>query len=155
MKNHAPTQMLVIVLRDLMRFFTKKSFCHQGFFAVNGERFLSLGQCGMPSWEGVEWLCGWRHGNSFPMTQSAQSHRQMRSIPLCPKAVFYVFVFDSTHDSGNNAESIPRNVPLNHRNAPTCWGGEIKKRKSGVISFFCSRDEGIRTLDLCNVTAAL
>ena len=42
-----------------------------------------------------------------------------------------------------------------HRTAPTCWGGEIKKRKSGVISFFCSRDEGIRTLDLCNVTAAL
>ena len=38
-------------------------------------------------------LCGWRHGNSFPMTQSAQSHRQMRSIPRCSKAVFYVFVF--------------------------------------------------------------
>ena len=47
----------------------------------------------------AEGLCGWRHGNSFPMTQSAQSHRQMRSIPLCPKAVFYVFVFDSIHDS--------------------------------------------------------
>ena len=41
----------------------------------------------------AEGLCGWRHGNSFPMTQSAQSHRQMRSIPLCSKAVFYVFVF--------------------------------------------------------------
>ena len=34
---------------NLMRFFTKNSFYHQGFFAVNGERFLSLGQCGMPS----------------------------------------------------------------------------------------------------------
>ena len=41
----------------------------------------------------AEGLCGWRHGNSFPMTQSAQSHRQMRSIPRCSKAVFYVFVF--------------------------------------------------------------
>ena len=41
----------------------------------------------------AEGLCGWRHGNSFPMTQSAQSLRQMRSIPLCSKAVFYVFVF--------------------------------------------------------------
>ena len=41
----------------------------------------------------AEGLCGWRHGNSFPTPQSAQSHRQMRSIPLCPKAVFYVFVF--------------------------------------------------------------
>ena len=63
MKNHAPTQMLVIVLRDLMRFFTKKSFCHQGFFAVNGERFLSLGQCGEPSGEGsvgIVWLAAWK-----------------------------------------------------------------------------------------------
>ena len=41
----------------------------------------------------AEGLCGWRHGNLFPMTQSAQSHRQMRSIPRCFKAVFYVFVF--------------------------------------------------------------
>ena len=41
----------------------------------------------------AEGLCGWRHGNLFPMTQSAQSHRQMRSIPHCSKAVFYVFVF--------------------------------------------------------------
>ena len=49
----------------------------------------------------AEGLCGWRHGNLFPMTQSAQSHHQMRSIPLCPKAVFYVFVFDSIHDSAS------------------------------------------------------
>ena len=41
----------------------------------------------------VEGLCGWRHGNSFPMTQSAQSHRQMRSIPFCSKAVFLCFLF--------------------------------------------------------------
>ena len=47
----------------------------------------------------AEGLCGWRHGNSFSMTQSAQSHREMRSIPRCSKAVFYVFVFDSIHDS--------------------------------------------------------
>ena len=89
----------------------------------------------------AEGLCCWRHGNSFPMTQSAQSHRQMRGILRCPKAVFYVFVL------------VPSGIF--HRTAPTCWGGEIKKRKSVGISFFCSRDEGIRTLDLCNVTAAL
>ena len=47
----------------------------------------------------AEGLCGWRHGNSFPMTQSTQSLRQMRSIPHCSKAVFYVFVFDSIHNS--------------------------------------------------------
>ena len=33
------------------------------------------------------------------MAQNAQSHRQMRSIPHCPKAVFYVFVFHSIHNS--------------------------------------------------------
>ena len=95
--------------------------------------FYPWGKVDSPRKRVVEGLCGWRHGNSFPMTQSAQSHRQMRSIPLCPKAVFYVFV------------SVPSGIF--HRTAPTCWGGEIKKRKSGVISFFCSRDEGIRTLD--------
>ena len=40
MKYHVPTKMLVIVLRNLMRFFTKKSFYLQGFFAVNGELFF-------------------------------------------------------------------------------------------------------------------
>ena len=61
--------------------------------------FYPWGKVEGPRKRVVERLCGLRHGNSFPMTQSAQSHRQMRSIPLCSKAVFYVFVFDSTHDS--------------------------------------------------------
>ena len=55
--------------------------------------FYPWGKVDSPRKRVVEGLCGWRHGNSFPMTQSAQSHRQMRSIPRCPKAVFYVFVF--------------------------------------------------------------
>ena len=55
----------------------------------------------------AEGLCGWRHGNSFPMTQDAQSHRQMRSIPLCLKAVFYVFVFDSIDDSATKHNLSP------------------------------------------------
>ena len=56
----------------------------------------------------AEGLCGWRHGNSFPMTQSAQSHRQMWSIPHCPKAVFYVFVFDSIHNSATMHNLSPK-----------------------------------------------
>ena len=47
----------------------------------------------------AEGLCGWRHGSSFPMRQGAQSQRQVRSIPHCCKAVFYVLVFDSIHNS--------------------------------------------------------
>ena len=61
--------------------------------------FYPWGKVESPRKRVAEGLCGWRHGNSFPMTQSAQSHRQMRSIPRCSKAVFYVFVFDSIHDS--------------------------------------------------------
>ena len=55
--------------------------------------FYPWGKVEGPRKRVAEGLCGWRHGNSFPMTQSAQSHRQMRSIPRCSKAVFYVFVF--------------------------------------------------------------
>ena len=51
-----------------------------------------------PRKRAAEGLCGWWHGNLFPMTQSAQSHRQMRSIPRCFKAVFYVFVFGLIHN---------------------------------------------------------
>ena len=55
--------------------------------------FYPWGNVVSPRERVAEGLCGWRHGNSFPMTQSAQSLRQMRSIPRCSKAVFYVFVF--------------------------------------------------------------
>ena len=54
--------------------------------------FYPWGKVEGPRKRVAERLCGWRHRNSFPMTQSAQSHRQMRSIPLCPKAVF-MFLF--------------------------------------------------------------
>ena len=70
----------------------------------------------------AEGLCGWRHGNSFPMTQSAQSHRQMRSIPLCSKAVFYVFVFDYIHDSAtmhNLCPGIFHRIEIWRRHIPT------------------------------------
>ena len=65
--------------------------------------FYPWGNVVSPRKRVAEGLCGWRHGNSFPMTQSAQSHRQMRSIPRCPKAVFYVFVFDLHSRFGNIA----------------------------------------------------
>ena len=43
MKYHVPTKMLVIVLRNLMRFFTKKSCYHKGFFAVKRRAVFILG----------------------------------------------------------------------------------------------------------------
>ena len=53
--------------------------------------FYPWGKVDSPRKRVAEGLCVWRHGNSFPMTQSTQSHRQMRSIPLCSKAVFLCF----------------------------------------------------------------
>ena len=76
--------------------------------------FYPLGKVDSPRKRVVEGLCGWRHGNSFPMTQSAQSHRQMRSIPFCFKAVFYVFCF--------RAPSI---YPLNRKNGRHFRLGEM------------------------------
>ena len=69
--------------------------------------FCPWGKVEGPRKRVAEGLCGWRHGNSFPMTQSAQSHRQMRSIPRCSKAVFYVFVFDRIHDSATMHNHCP------------------------------------------------
>ena len=88
----------VIVLGNLYGFLPRIHFVIR-VFSPKASGFYPWGNVDSPRKRVAEGLCGWRHGNSFPMTQSAQSHRQMRSIPLCPKAVFYVFVFDSIHDS--------------------------------------------------------
>ena len=90
----------VIVLGSLMRFFYQEFILSSVFFRrETASGFYPWGKVEGPRKRVAEGLCGWRHGNSFPMTQSAQSHRQMRSIPRCSKAVFYVFVFDSIHNS--------------------------------------------------------
>ena len=73
--------------------------------------FYPWGKVDSPRKRVAEGLCGGRHGNSFPMTQSAQSHRQMRSIPRCSKAVFYVFVFDSIHNSATMHNLCPQKYP--------------------------------------------
>ena len=88
-----------------MRFFTKKPCYHQGFFAVKRREVFILGAKWIALVRG--WRRNWRHGNSFPMAQNAQSHRQMRSIPHCHKAVFYVFVFDSIHEPATMPNLFP------------------------------------------------
>ena len=83
-------------------------FIIRGFRRETASGFYPWGKVDSPRKRVAEELCGWRHGNSFPMTQSAQSHRQMRSIPRCPKAVLYVFVFDYIHDSATMQNLSPR-----------------------------------------------
>ena len=89
----------VIVLENLIGFLPGNHFIISFFRCETASGFYPWSNVDSPRKRVAEGLCGWRHGNSFPMTQSAQSHRQMRSIPRCSKAVFYVFVFDSIHDS--------------------------------------------------------
>ena len=88
------------------------------FRSETANGFYPWGNVDSPRERVAEGLCGWRHGNSFPMTQSAQSHRQMRSIPLCSKAVFYVFVFDSIHNSATLHNLCPSNFPLGQSASP-------------------------------------
>ena len=105
-KYHVPTEMLV--LGDLMRFFFQEIILSSGVFRrETASGFYPWGKVDSPRKRVAEGLCGGRHGNSFPMTQSAQSLRQMRSIPRCSKAVFYVFVFDSIHDSATMQNLSP------------------------------------------------
>ncbi|MCI6563830.1 MAG: hypothetical protein MSA44_10135, partial [Bacteroidales bacterium] len=87
-----------IVLGD-SAFFQEIILSSGVFRGETASGFYPWGKVEGPRKRVAEGLCGGRHGNSFPMTQSAQSLRQMRSIPRCSKAVFYVFVFDSIHDS--------------------------------------------------------
>ena len=77
--------------------------------------FYPWGNVDSPRKRVAEGLCGWRHGNSFPMAQSAQSLRQMRSIPLCPKAVFYVFY--SIDDSATMLNPSPSKFPTEQKKA--------------------------------------
>ena len=98
MKYHVPT--IILFLSGVFR-------------RATASRFYPSGNVVSPRKRVAEGLCGWRHGNSFPMTRSAQSHRQMRSIPHCSKAVFYVFVFDSIHNSATLHNLSPSNFPLN------------------------------------------
>ena len=65
-----------IVLGDLIQPLFKNSFYHQGFFAVKRRAVFILGAM----WWAL--VRGWRS-----------------DCALCYKAVFYVFVFDSIHDS--------------------------------------------------------
>ena len=77
-------------------------------FSPKASGFYPWGNVVGPRKRVAEGLCGGRHRNSFPMTQSAQLHRQMRSIPRCSKVVFYVFVFDYIHDSSTMHNLSPR-----------------------------------------------
>ena len=82
------------ILGDVIQTSFQENLLSSGVFRrETASGFYPWGKVDSPRKRVAEGLCGWRHGNSFPMTQSAQSHRQMRSIPHCPKAVFYVFVF--------------------------------------------------------------
>ena len=99
----------VIVLSNLMRFFYQEIILSSWVFRrETASGFYPWCNVVSPRERVAEGLCGWRHGNSFPMTQSAQSHRQMRSIPRCSKAVFFVFVFDSIHNSATKHNLSPQ-----------------------------------------------
>ena len=121
-QRHVPT-LWRYRLSNLMRCFYQETILSLGVFRrETASGFYPWSKVESPRKRVAVGLCGWRHGNSFPMTQSAQSHRQMRSIPLCPKAVFYVFVFDSIHDSATMHNLYPQSFsaePLSDPSDPS------------------------------------
>ena len=117
-----------IVLGDLIQLFSKKSFCHHGFFAVKRRAVFILWTKWIALLRGWRMgLCGWRHGNSFPMTQSAQSLRQMRSIPRCSKAVF-MFLFLITFTIRQQCIIYPQDFSTEPKSACVghCGGDMLK-----------------------------
>ena len=91
--------------KDIQLFYQEIILSSGVFRRETARGFYPWGNVVSPRKRVAEGLCGWRHGNSFPMTQSAQSHSQMRSIPHCSKAVFHVFV--SIHDSATKHNLSP------------------------------------------------
>ena len=87
-KRHVPTLWRYRFEKFDAAFYQEIMLSSGVFRRETASGFYPWGKVEGPRKRVAEGLCGWRHGNSFPMTQSAQSHRQMRSIPRCPKAVF-------------------------------------------------------------------
>ena len=123
---------------------SKKSCYHQGFFAVKRRAvFYPWGNVVSPRKRVAVGLCGWRHGNSFPTPQSAQSHRQMRSIPHCSKAVFFMFLFLIPFTiRQQHIIYAPRNFPLSPCNSSnSVFFERIKKRllpfEVIAVAIFC------------------
>ena len=93
MKYHVPTKMLVIVLRNLMRFFTKKSFCHQGFFAVKRRAVFILGAM----W--IALVRGWRSDcvvgsmeTRFQWRKAHKPYAKCEAFHIAPR-LFFMFLF--------------------------------------------------------------
>ena len=92
MKYHVPTKMLVIVLRNLMRFFTNKSF-YQGFFAVKRRAVFILGAM----WWAL--VRGWRRDcvvggmeTRFQCRKAHNPYAKCEAFHIAPR-LFFMFLF--------------------------------------------------------------
>ena len=108
-----------IVLGDVIQTSFQKIMLSSGVFRrETASGFYPWGNVVSPRKRVAVGLCGWRHGNSFPTPQSAQSHRQMRSIPHCSKAVFFMFLFLIPFTiRQQHIIYAPRNFPLSPCNS--------------------------------------
>ena len=127
-KYHVPTKMLVIVLRNLMRFFTKKSCYHQGFFAVKRRAVFILGAM----W--IALVRGWRRdcvvGGMETRFQWRKAHSRTakcEAFHIAPRLFFMFFVFDSIHDSATMQNHCPSNFPLRRffTHKAILWAGSV------------------------------
>ena len=122
-------------LGNLIRPPSKKLCYHQGFFAVKRRAVFILG---------AKWIAlvrGWRSdcvvGGMETRFQWRKAHSRTakcKAFYVASRLFFYVFV------------SVPSGIF--RRTAPTCWGGEIKKKEigGGDFLFFVVETKGFEPL---------
>ena len=117
-----------IVLGDWYNLFSRIHFIFRGFSPWNGERFLSLGQCGEPSWEGgvrIVWLAEWKLvSNDAKRTIPTPNAKHSTVLQGC----FLCFCLWIHWRFGNNEESFPWNFPLSPINPKSIY------RKASTIA---------------------
>ena len=111
-------------------FLPRNHFIIRGFSPWNGERFLSLGQCGEPSWEGgvgIVWLAAWKLvSNDAKRTIPTPNAKHSTLLQGC----FFMFLFLISftirqqciiYPHKFSTEPVSTHHPTCRRHVPTLW----------------------------------
>ena len=112
----------VIVFGNLMRFFTKKSFCHQGFFAVKRREVFILGA----TWKAL--VRGWRRDcvvggmeTRFQWRKAHNPYAKCEAFHIAPRLFFMFLFFIPFTIRQQSIIYAPRNFPQNPRLFHLTW----------------------------------
>ena len=154
-KKSRPTQMLVIVLSNLMRFFTKKSFYHQWFFAVKRRAVFILGAM----W--IALVRGWRRDcvvggmeTRFQWRKAHNPYAKCEAFHIAPR-LFFMFLFLSPFTIWQHCIIYPQEFstePKYRRSGEFGAGIKTKNGCDKITTVWCGEDK-IRTCGRITPTA--